>query len=188
MSSPSPDVAELLQTIRATESLSQEALADELGVSYPTVNAWENRRHRPRAVHRLQIEQLARKAGVLESPSVLAVVDDEPLVSRLSSHVAATGRDTSLVATRSVTEGLVLCGRMQPDVLLVDEQLDLMDVDRLLATLAADDSTADTVVLVRTDDPERWEAADRGDQVTAMDVDVDPDVVAKTVATLLRER
>jgi len=41
------DVGSLIRRIRAERGLTQEGLARELGVSFATVNGWENGRHRP---------------------------------------------------------------------------------------------------------------------------------------------
>jgi DNA (cytosine-5)-methyltransferase 1 len=41
------DVGSLVRRIRAERGLTQEGLARELGVSFATVNGWENGRHRP---------------------------------------------------------------------------------------------------------------------------------------------
>jgi transcriptional regulator with XRE-family HTH domain len=41
------DVPALIRNIRAARGLTQEALAREIGVTFSTVNGWENGRHRP---------------------------------------------------------------------------------------------------------------------------------------------
>jgi transcriptional regulator with XRE-family HTH domain len=41
------DVPSLVRGIRAARGLTQEALAREMGVTFSTVNGWENGRHRP---------------------------------------------------------------------------------------------------------------------------------------------
>jgi DNA (cytosine-5)-methyltransferase 1 len=43
----SPETAGLVRRLRAVRGLTQEGLARELGVSFATVNGWENGRHRP---------------------------------------------------------------------------------------------------------------------------------------------
>ncbi len=43
----SADVSSVVRRIRAERGLTQEGLARELGVSFATVNGWENGRHRP---------------------------------------------------------------------------------------------------------------------------------------------
>ncbi len=59
------DVGSLVRRIRAERGLTQEALARELGVSFATVNGWENGRHHP-------IPSLARRL------SHLAIEKSEP--------------------------------------------------------------------------------------------------------------
>ena len=43
----SREITELVKAIRRTRGLTQEQLAREVGVTFSTVNAWENGRHRP---------------------------------------------------------------------------------------------------------------------------------------------
>ena len=57
-SSESGEVAALVRRIRALRGLTQEGLARELGVSFATINGWENGRHRP-------IPSLARRLSEL---------------------------------------------------------------------------------------------------------------------------
>lgn len=57
------DYNALLKQLRDQLGLSQEDLARELGVSYATVNRWENVRARPSKLARAQLETFcARKA------------------------------------------------------------------------------------------------------------------------------
>jgi DNA-binding transcriptional regulator YiaG len=58
-----PDIPGMVKAIRQSLELTQEQLARELGVTFSTVNAWENGRHRPipvllAALRRLAAEQL----------------------------------------------------------------------------------------------------------------------------------
>ena len=55
---------ELVAAIRRVGGFSQEGLARRLGVSYPTVNAWERGRSSPRPRHLASIVELARVLGV----------------------------------------------------------------------------------------------------------------------------
>jgi DNA-binding transcriptional regulator YiaG len=66
------DIPGMVKEIRRSLELTQEQLAHELGVTFSTVNAWENGRHRPipallAALRRLAAEPRARQAG--PSPS-----------------------------------------------------------------------------------------------------------------------
>ncbi len=60
----------LLRAIRANLNLTQEQLADRLGVSFATVNRWEGGGNRPQKAAMVTIEALAREAGVdLQDPT-----------------------------------------------------------------------------------------------------------------------
>ncbi len=58
------NVPRLLKSIRKTLSLTQEQLAHRLGVSFVTVNEWENGKRKPSPLARRQIEQLVRQSGI----------------------------------------------------------------------------------------------------------------------------
>lgn len=58
------DVPRILKTIRKTLNLTQEQLAHRLGVSFVTVNGWENGKRNPSPLARRQIEQLIRELGL----------------------------------------------------------------------------------------------------------------------------
>ena len=52
---------ELVKSVRTTLGLSQEELAHELGVSFSTVNRWENKQTKPIKIARLQFEAFCKK-------------------------------------------------------------------------------------------------------------------------------
>jgi len=53
------DVPTMVKAIRRSRELTQEQLARELGVTFSTVNGWENGRHRPIPVLLAALERLA---------------------------------------------------------------------------------------------------------------------------------
>jgi putative transcriptional regulator len=64
-----PDYPSLVKEVRRQLSISQEDLARELGVSYATVNRWENGQAKPSKLARAQIDVFCEKmktAGVLD--------------------------------------------------------------------------------------------------------------------------
>ena len=54
----------LLRALRRARELTQEQLAQEIGVSFSTVNVWENGHRRPQPFLARRIVELARAAGV----------------------------------------------------------------------------------------------------------------------------
>ena len=56
MSPPSNDFPEFIKKVRKQFGISQEDLARELGVSYATVNRWENGQCRPSKLAKTQFE------------------------------------------------------------------------------------------------------------------------------------
>lgn len=58
------DYPALIRQIRAAMNLTQEQLADRLGVSFTTINRWEGGSSKPQRAAQESIEALAREAGV----------------------------------------------------------------------------------------------------------------------------
>lgn len=61
-------VADLVRALRRRLGLTQEELARRIGVSFSTVNFWENGKRRPLPFLRRQLEKMARVAGVSLGP------------------------------------------------------------------------------------------------------------------------
>ncbi len=119
--------ADLVARIRERTGDTQEALARRLGVSFPTVNAWERGRSRPRALHRRKLEHLADEVGVDRGMTIL-VIDDDPVTSELVA-AAATEVDTGISVEMALDgwEGLVKCGSLTPDLLFLDIMMPGLD-------------------------------------------------------------
>jgi putative transcriptional regulator len=56
--------AELVKELREALTLSQAEMAELLGVTFATVNRWENGHHEPTIKQRRAIKQLCQKNGV----------------------------------------------------------------------------------------------------------------------------
>jgi len=66
-----PDYPSLVKEVRRQLSISQEDLARELGVSYATVNRWENGQAKPSKLARAQLDAFCDRMteqGALELP------------------------------------------------------------------------------------------------------------------------
>lgn len=55
------DIADLVREIRQRLDLTQEEFASKLGVTFPTVNRWENRRAKPSRMAMKLIETMVHK-------------------------------------------------------------------------------------------------------------------------------
>ena len=60
------DYAKLIRTIRADLILTQAELADMLGVSFATVNRWENGHHEPTTKQKRALRELCHKKKILK--------------------------------------------------------------------------------------------------------------------------
>ena len=56
-----PDYPSLVKEVRRQLSISQEDLARELGVSYATVNRWENGKANPSKLARAQLDSFCER-------------------------------------------------------------------------------------------------------------------------------
>lgn len=61
MKAISPDYPAMVKEVRRQLALSQEDLARELGVSYATVNRWENGQSKPSKLARAQLDAFCIK-------------------------------------------------------------------------------------------------------------------------------
>ena len=57
------DVRQLVQELRSRNGLTQEKFAARLGVTFPTINRWENGHARPSPLALKQIENVLRELG-----------------------------------------------------------------------------------------------------------------------------
>jgi DNA (cytosine-5)-methyltransferase 1 len=83
-------VASLVRSIRVLHGLTQEGLARQLGVSFATVNGWENGRHRPIPLLERRLHELANEpAASAISPTPLDAPAPPQIEERPSDELAA---------------------------------------------------------------------------------------------------
>ncbi|MBF0296598.1 MAG: DUF3883 domain-containing protein [Magnetococcales bacterium] len=79
---PQADYAEQIKRLRTRIGLTQAALAKELGVSFPTINRWENGKAKPSRLSWAQLLELAGEndasAGRVDEPAQTTFPDDLP--------------------------------------------------------------------------------------------------------------
>lgn len=93
--------AAILRIIRAALNLTQEQLAERLGVSFATVNRWEGGGNKPQRAAQEAILALAREAGIEDA--------DSPPPAEAAAQVTRrrTGRSAASVATTKPMEQML---------------------------------------------------------------------------------
>jgi CheY-like chemotaxis protein len=119
--------AALVAAIREALGETQEGLARRLGVSFPTVNAWERGRSEPRARHRTALEELATEAGVRHATMVMVIDDDVSSIEIIQALVSEFDDRIVVAAATNGAEGLLRCGSLRPDVLFLDIMMPGLD-------------------------------------------------------------
>ena len=79
-------VSATLQSIRAKLDLTQEQLAERLGVAFATVNRWEGGVTMPQKAARMAIAALAAEAGIEDDPSTVDETESAARVTRRRSR------------------------------------------------------------------------------------------------------
>jgi transcriptional regulator with XRE-family HTH domain len=58
-----PEIGKLVRSLRLETGLTQEQFAAQLGVTFPTINRWENNRAKPSPLAVEKIEKMVRRLG-----------------------------------------------------------------------------------------------------------------------------
>jgi transcriptional regulator with XRE-family HTH domain len=58
-----PEIGKLVRSLRLETGLAQEKFAAQLGVTYPTINRWENNRAQPSPLAVEKIEKMVLRLG-----------------------------------------------------------------------------------------------------------------------------
>lgn len=158
----------LISAIRSKSGLSQEALAHKLDVSFATVNAWERGRSKPRSSHLHAIEEFAQDLGIRTDLMVLAIDDDPAACMIIEGLVAGSSVPATVETTTDPSKGLILCGALEPNLLLIDVMMPTIDgfeVARQLAEINAERMPTVVFVTASTDLDVELRAADLGHEV-----------------------
>lgn len=167
---------ELVAEIRRVGGDTQEALARRLGVSFPTVNAWERGRSTPRSNHRRRLEQLAAELGIITEITVLVIDDDPATGAIVESAAAEVSSATTVESALNGWEGLVRCGALRPDLIFLDilmPGIDGIEVARRLPEVEGLGRTEVVFVTSSTDERLLARARELGHELLAKPLDVD---------------
>lgn len=168
--------SELVSRIRTATGDTQEGLARRLGVSFPTINAWERGRSEPTPRHRHTLEELAAELDIVHNLVVL-VIDDDPVTAELV-RAAAAGLDqaVSVESASDGWEGLVMCGALSPNLLFLDIMMpgiDGLEVARRLPSIAGLDDLRVVFVTASQSPDVLTRAAALGNAVIGKPLDLD---------------
>ena len=170
MSAADAPTPQLVAGIRQRARLTQEELAQRLGVSFSTVNAWETGRSSPQPRHRRRLEDLASELGGAPARlRILVVDDDETELAGLTELIRDAGEVLGLPLTVTAESdgmrALIALGRLQPDVAFVDVIMPGLDGLALADRVAGLDgfSTSQLVLVTAGRDEGIQAGADRRD-------------------------
>ena len=76
---PQTDISKRIRELRERTGLTQEKFAARLGVTFPTINRWENGRARPSPLAMQKIEELLRSMGERGSDLLIEIFGEESL-------------------------------------------------------------------------------------------------------------
>ena len=141
---------ELVAAIRNKAGYSQEALARVLGVSYPTVNSWERGRSSPRQEHLVALTDLADDVGVSRGPTVLVIDDDHVSCAVAEGFITGSEHPAAVETTTDASSGLLMCGALRPDILLIDVLMPGLDGFEVARKLESIDGLEHTRVVLMT--------------------------------------
>ncbi len=156
---------ELVAAIRAKAGYSQEALARVLGVSYPTINSWENGRSTPRPQHLVALTDLADGIGVSRGPTVLVIDDDPASCAVAEGFIVGSELPAAVETTTDPSRGLLMCGTLRPDLLLIDilmPGIDGFEVAQELESIDGLEHTRVVLITASTDPQVQQRATDSG--------------------------
>ena len=97
----SQDIPATLRAVRASLDLTQQQLAERLGVSYATVNRWEGGANRPQKAAQEAIAALAAEAGLDAE-----IVAEQPVEAAAGVTARRRGRRAQIPSTRTMEQML----------------------------------------------------------------------------------
>lgn len=146
---------QLVARIRAATGETQEALARRMGVSFPTVNAWERGRSVPRPRYREMLESMAAEAGIVHEFTVL-VIDDDPTTAHLvGASAELVDSAVTVHASTDGYEGLVKCGSLKPSLVFLDILMPGIDGFEVAKLLPGIEGLGDTTIVFVTSSREK---------------------------------
>jgi len=144
-------IAEKIRYIRQRKGFSQEDLARCLGVSFPTVNAWERGRSTPYPRHQRAIEDLLQNV-MREQPSreVLIVEDDRSSGLVLQDYAEMALPDWEAQVVDNGYDAILQIGLRRPAIVLLDIMMPDIDGFRVFERVREMNALRETRVVFVT--------------------------------------
>ena len=150
------ELAEKIRAIRQKRGLSQEEFARQMGVSFPTVNAWERGRSKPYPRHQKAINDIYEEVvQTIDRQTVLIVEDDEDAGLVLADYTAMALPDWQVINIDNGYDAVLQIGIVRPGIVLLDimmPQIDGLEVFRRIRQLEALEETRVIFVTAATDE------------------------------------
>ncbi len=144
-------VSNKIQTIRKVKGFSQEELARYLGVSFPTVNAWERGKSQPYPRHQKAIEKLFREVMSAKGRHlVLIVEDDQSSGLVLADYVQMALPDWASVVIDNGYDAILQIGILKPGIVLLDIMMPEIDGLKVFERISEMEALRDTQVIFVT--------------------------------------
>ena len=144
-------IPDKLRLIRQTKGYSQEELARQLKVSFPTVNSWERGRSTPYPRHQHAIDTLYRDVvGAGNRNQVFIVDDDEAAGLVLADYAELALPDWRATVIDNGYDAILKIGLQQPRIVLLDIMMPQIDGIEVLARIRHNADLADIQVIFVT--------------------------------------
>ncbi len=146
-----PQIPEKIKIIRSTKGLSQEELARQLNVSFPTVNAWERGKSQPYPRHQKAIDDLYREVmDMIGTRRVIIVEDDESSGIVLSDYVAMALPEWQCEVIDNGYDAILQIGNKKPGIVLLDIMMPEIDGFKVFERITEMEELKDTKVVFVT--------------------------------------
>lgn len=159
-------ISEQIQAIRQQQGLSQEVLARLLGVSFPTVNAWERGKSTPYPRHQKAIRELYAQVQRDTSSQQVLIVEDDPSSAMVLADYVKIALPTRVARViDNGYEAILQIGLLRPGIVLLDIMMPEIDGLKVFARLKELDELKDTRVIfvtAATDEDILGQARDAG--------------------------
>jgi CheY-like chemotaxis protein/DNA-binding XRE family transcriptional regulator len=148
-------INEKLKSFRKYSGLSQEAFAQKLGVSFTTINRWENGHAEPNKLARKNLLELWHETGFdyedknQENKFKILIVDDEPnVITMIKRALSKLDFDILIETADDGYDAGLKASSFKPDLVLLDVFMPGIQGDVVCQKIKQNPVTADIYLIV----------------------------------------